>query len=481
MYTDANKKKKEIKMIIHHQKPIDIPRLPITAVPASGAIAIKPRRKLNWELFEPLAKFLVLALALGVVAWALKKDLLFDVWVQRALKDHSPFFRYMFMFNASMFLGALVLRTVLWFRYRPYDSAKVTEWPEITVVVPAYNEGETVFNTICSIAENNYPSDKLKIIAVDDGSRDDTHTHMERARDRYPALVRLVRFPRNRGKREGIYRSYRFCRSPYLATVDSDTRLEPGALQELVTPLVLNPGLGAVTGRIRIWNSSANILTKMLKANFAMAFDFSRAIQSTFSTVFCTSGAFSVYRRSILDQVIHQWRGQTFLKRRCTYGEDRSLANYILRTGAGTAFQRTAVAFTKVPETLFRILKMMTRWARSNIRESIIFSRIMFNPRRKGNYLFPFLEFLFTIVIVFVHIAMFYYLLFSGLVNGDFILRALAYTVLFGFFYMLYYMRIEGYKDFPYILVFSIFSAFFMVWIFTVSFFTVNTRTWSTR
>lgn len=442
---------------------------------------ILKRKRWSWENIEPVAKFMVLLLALGLVIWALQKDLLFNVWLQRVLKDRSPFFRYMFVVNAALFLCALVLRTILWFRYRPQDSRRVLEWPEITVVVPAYNEGETVFNTICSVAANGYPEDKLNIIAVDDGSKDDTYSHMERARDTFPERVQLVRFPENRGKREGIYQAYLAGNAPFLVTVDSDTRLEPGSLKELVTPLVLDPKLGAVTGRIKIWNGGANLLTRMLKANFAMAFDFTRAIQSTFSTVFCTSGAFSVYRRSILDEIIHKWHGQTFMGRRCTYGEDRSLTNHILRTGAGAVFQRTATAFTEVPEKLFKILKMLTRWGRSNIRESIVFSKIMFARTRKGNMLMPFLEFLFTIAIVFIHIGMFYYFLFSGLVNGDFILRAMAYTVMFGFFYMLYYIRIEGFSDFPYILVFSVFSAVFMVWIFTVAFFTVNTRSWSTR
>ena len=447
----------------------------------SGFIALKPRKFVNMEVLEPFIKFGVLALGLGIIFIAMQQDVLFNWGFQEALKSRSPFFRYLFVFNATIFLGALIFRTYLWFRYRPYDSDKVEEWPEVTVLVPAYNEGDTVYKTICSIAESDYPLDKLRIIAVDDGSKDDTYMYMQNAQRRFPELVELIRFPKNQGKREGIYKGFYESTTPYIITVDSDTLLEPDSLKELITPLILNPKLGAVTGRIKIWNHGANMFTKMLKANFAMAFDFTRAIQSTFSSVFCTSGAFSAYRSAILGQVIEQWREQTFLNQRCTYGEDRSLANHILRTGYGTAFQRSAIAFTKVPEKVGKILKMLTRWARSNIRESIIFSRLMFNHNRKGNYFKPFLEFFFTTAIVFVHIIMFYYFLLTGFVNGDFILRTLAYAAIFGFFYMLYYMRIEGLKDFHYVIMFSIFSSFFMVWIFTIAGFTVTRKTWSTR
>jgi hyaluronan synthase len=304
---------------------------------------------------------------------------------------------------------------------------------------------------------------------------------MCRAKEKFPEMVQLIRFAQNKGKREGIYSGLKASHSPYIITVDSDTRLEPDSIKELLTPLILDSKLGAVTGRIRIWNSDANILTKMLKANFAMAFDFTRAIQATFSSVFCTSGAFSAYRCSILNQVIDRWRSQTFLKQKCTYGEDRSLANHILRIGFGTTFQRPAVAYTKVPETFTKVLKMFTRWARSNIRESIVFSALMFNSKRKGNHLLPFIEFVSTIAIVFLHIIMFYYFLFAGFIDGNFLVRVFSYTILFGFFYMLYYIRIEGTKDFPYVLVFSLFSSVFMVWIFTTAGFTVTKKTWSTR
>ncbi len=447
----------------------------------TGTLALKRRRLFTWDIWEPIIKILVLLAGVGIILVALDRNILFNWDFQRALKMKSPFFRYMFLVNGIIFLCALVFRTILWFRYRPYDSAKVETWPEVTVLVPAYNEGETVYTTICSIARSDYPEGKLKILAIDDGSKDNTYTYMRKAKALFPALVELIRFEKNKGKREGVYQGFRKSSSPFIVTVDSDTLLEASALKELLTPLILNPNLGAVTGRIRIWNSDANMLTKMLKANFAMAFDFTRAIQSTFSTVFCTSGAFSAYRSTTLRQFIDSWRAQTFLKQKCTYGEDRSLANHTLRTGAGTVFQRTAVAFTKVPEKLPKILKMLTRWARSNIRESIVFSRLMFNRNRKGNYLLPFIEFVCTIAIVFLHILMFYYFLFSGFVTGGFMLRVFAYTTLFGFFYMLYYIRIEGTKDFPYVLVFSLFSSVFMVWIFTAAGFTVTKKSWSTR
>jgi len=75
----------------------------------------------------------------------------------------------------------------------------------------------------------------------------------------------------------------------------------------------------------------------------------------------------------------------------------------------------------------------------------------------------------------------FYALLASGLANGEFLMRALASNVLFGFLYMLYFIRIEGGREFPYALAFTLFCSPLMVGIFTVAGFTLTTRSWSTR
>jgi hypothetical protein len=80
-----------------------------------------------------------------------------------------------------------------------------------------------------------------------------------------------------------------------------------------------------------------------------------------------------------------------------------------------------------------------------------------------------------------LHIIGFYWLIFSGVLSGSVVLRVLVYSVLFGFFYCLYYLRIEGGRDFPYLLLFSLFSSIFMIGIFTVAGFTLVKQGWSTR
>jgi hyaluronan synthase len=85
-------------------------------------------------------------------------------------------------------MGSLLLtfRTFLWFKYRPAPPADISNAPFLTVIIPAYNEGDMVENSIDSVAKAVYPSDRLEIIVVDDGSKDDTWKYIQHAAKRYP-------------------------------------------------------------------------------------------------------------------------------------------------------------------------------------------------------------------------------------------------------------------------------------------------------
>lgn len=434
----------------------------------------------RWDRREPVFKVVLLTVALVVIAVAFRRGVIGD-------PDHAVLFvahpglRLLMLVSSLVFLFSLLFRTVLWFRYRPCIAVPAGAWPEITVVVPAYNEGAAIADTLRSLTTSNYPNGKLRVIAVDDGSVDETFTRMEEVQRFFPQQLELIRLPCNCGKRAALYQGFLRVRSPVVVTVDSDTRLAPAALREIVRPLLADPRAGAVTGRVQVWNQGAGPLTKMVKANFAMAFDFSRAVQSTFASVFCASGAFTAYRTSALQAVVERWLRQRFLGRLCTFGEDRSLTNHLLRAGWHTLYQRHAVACTIVPETVGKLLKMFTRWARSNLRESIVFASFFLNPAWRGRRLLAGIEFFSTVSLLLLHLVWFYIFLFSGLFSWNFGLRMLSFSILFGFFYMLYYMRIEGRRDAVYILVFSLFSSFFMVFIFTWAGLTIAQRDWATR
>ena len=100
-------------------------------------------------------------------------------------------------------------RLYLAIRYRPTPVVEEARLPRITVVVPAYNEGALVGQTLRHIAQADYPQDRLEIIAIDDGSEDDTWSHIEAAARAIGSRVTAIRCPTNRGKRWALWEGFR--------------------------------------------------------------------------------------------------------------------------------------------------------------------------------------------------------------------------------------------------------------------------------
>jgi hyaluronan synthase len=273
----------------------------------------------------------------------------------------------------------LPYRAILCFLYKPYPLQ--ADLPSVSVVIPAFNEGAMVEKAIESSALSDYPQEKLEILCVDDGSTDDTWEYVQRAAARHPGLVQTFRHSRNRGKRHALATGFDRARGEILVTMDSDSVIARDGLRHLVSPFA-DPRVGATTAKVRVYNKHQNFLTRMLAVRYIMAFEFFRASTSVFRTVMCCSGVLSAYRHSVVSRFQERWLEQEFLGQVCTYGDDRALTNFVLREGYDTVYQRTAEVQTLAPATLTKLARMLTRWHKSFIRESLIFSTFMLTRYR---------------------------------------------------------------------------------------------------
>jgi len=278
--------------------------------------------------------------------------------------------------------AALLWRIVLAVRYRPVPPVGEEELPVCTVIVPAYNEGRQVLKTLRSIAASDYPRGKLWIVAVDDGSRDDTWEWIRQGAREFPDMVLARRQPVNRGKRWALWEGFKHARGEILVTIDGDSEVEPQTLRHLVSPFLRDERIGGVAGNVRILNRREGLIPRMLEVSFAFSFDFIRAGQSQVNTVLCTPGALSAYRRDLVMKVLPEWIGQRFCGRPADIGEDRAMTSLILRDGHLVQYQQSAVVHTQAPTRYRALCRMFLRWARSNIRETIVLSRFAFRRFR---------------------------------------------------------------------------------------------------
>jgi hyaluronan synthase len=272
------------------------------------------------------------------------------------------------------FFTVLTLLWRIWFacRYRSYAPLPDSTLPTITVVIPAYNEGRQVLDTVRSVMNSHYPMKKMQVICVDDGSQDDTWRWMQTARHEFPLRVMLIRQPFNQGKRRALMAGFAKAKGQVYVTIDSDSEVLPDTLRHLVSPLASDPRVGAVAGNVRVLNLDEGAIPKMMEVSFTSGFDFIRSGQSVYGGVFCTPGALSAYRADVIIPHLQDWIEQTFMGRHATIGEDRALTNLVLGCGSRVVYQRKAVVLTKVPVTYTGLRKMLLRWARSNVRENLV-------------------------------------------------------------------------------------------------------------
>ncbi len=325
---------------------------------------------------------LAVLLALGAGAWYLGEDFLGELEMLSYELEDSP---WLSLARLSLVVAvfALVWRIYLAATYRDPSPCLDHELPEITVVVPAYNEGAQVLDTLRSLAASDYPGHKLHLVAVDDGSQDDTWQWMCAAGEELGGLVELARLPQNRGKRHALYQGFLRARGSVLVTVDSDSEVLPDTLRHLVTPMVRDPLCGAVAGNVRVLNQAQGIIPRMLEVGFVFSFDFIRASQSRINTVMTTPGALSAYREAAVRPHLEAWLNQQFCGRLANIGEDRALTNLVLKNGFHALFARKAEVLTKVPVRYKGLCRMFLRWARSNVRETIVMTGFIFRRFRQ--------------------------------------------------------------------------------------------------
>lgn len=379
----------------------------------------------------------------------------------------------------AMGLLLLLMRTLLWLRYRPFPAASDEEAPVLTVIIPAYNEGAMVESAIASVATARYPGGRLEILAVDDGSTDDTWLHMQRAAARFPHLVSALRLERNGGKREALAEGFRRARGEIVVTVDSDSLVEPDTLLAITGPF-RDPRIGAVAGKVAVHNRERALIPRMLHVRFILSFDFLRSAQSMFRTVFCCPGALAAYRAAVVRKVLDRWARQSFLGTACTYGEDRALTNDILREGYDTVYQRTAVVHTVVPETYARLCRMYIRWDRSYIREELRFMRVVWKRPTLWRALALYESGITNLRFPIAYLSMALWAM-NALHDPVSLGRMLLAIMVVSTLYVLYYLRSERSWDFAYGILYGYFSFFALTWIFPYAALTLRARGWLTR
>jgi len=313
----------------------------------------------GWALQRGAVLFLVLLLAVAIIA--IKTYNVFWFWYDPLFQLYSTIVAF---YIISRMFFALIHKT-------PPDRGYL---PSVSVIISVKNEEAHIAETIERCFRSRYPAHLMEIITVDDGSTDRTWTVLNRLQERHPNL-KIFRFEQNKGKRHAMALGFEHSTGDALVMVDSDSYVDPEGIYRLVQGFA-DPRVGAIAGHTRAIVEPTNVISKMESVRYFIAHKMMKTAESVFGCVTCCPGCFSAYRRSAIMPILPTWLNQTFRGKPATFGDDRSLTNFVLRNYR-VIFCDTAMCWTYVPNTWAKYFRQQLRWKKSWYRETLTACRIM--------------------------------------------------------------------------------------------------------
>ncbi|HEY5383110.1 MAG TPA: glycosyltransferase family 2 protein [Candidatus Paceibacterota bacterium] len=252
-------------------------------------------------------------------------------------------------------------------------AAKPAYYPSVSMVVPSYNEEKTLAQTVHSLLALEYPKDKLEILIVDDGSKDNTRSIGE-ALAREQTQVRFFH-KENGGKYTALNVGIVESKAELVGCLDADSFVAPDALLEVAKKLESDPTIMAITPVMKVYHPR-----KLLEMMQAVEYTFGIFYKKMFdnlSAVNVLPGPFSLYRREIFSTI--------GLFKHAHNTEDMEIAFRMHKYGLKIANAHTAFVYTTVPHTVRALVKQRTRWSQGFLQNARDYRYMFFNPRF-GNF-----------------------------------------------------------------------------------------------
>ncbi len=225
--------------------------------------------------------------------------------------------------------------------------------PKVAVLIPAFNEEKVIERTIQGALDSDYPS--LRVIVIDDGSRDRTLEVARRAFRAEEAAGRvLILSKKNGGKAEALNFGLEHIGDAELFVgIDADTIIAPDAIARMV-PHFLNPKVAAVAGNAKVGNR-VNLWTRWQALEYITSQNFERRALNTMGAVSVVPGAIGAWR---VDAV--RAAGGYHVD---TVAEDADLTMALLRDGYRVEYEDLALAFTEAPTNPNNLMRQRFRWS----------------------------------------------------------------------------------------------------------------------
>ncbi|MFP4639479.1 MAG: poly-beta-1,6-N-acetyl-D-glucosamine synthase [Guyparkeria sp.] len=266
-----------------------------------------------------------------------------------------------------------------WYYYRwegrhkgdPDHPPATDRTPPCSILIPCFNEAENVRDTVHYAHASEYPD--FEIVAVNDGSDDETGQILDELTETYPRL-RVVHLASNQGKAIALRTGALAARHEFLIGIDGDALLHPGAVAWMMFHLASGPRVGAVTGNPRILNRST-LLGRLQVGEFSATIGLIKRAQRVYGRIFTVSGVISGFRRTALDRVGY-WSNDMVT-------EDIDISWRLQIDHWDIRYEPNALCYIYMPETLRGLWRQRLRWAQGGVETLIRHAAGLFQWNRR--------------------------------------------------------------------------------------------------
>ena len=294
----------------------------------------------------------------------------FDFLQNQTLQSLLAMFWIIWFVELPRYMFGAVAATWALFKGR-HIVINSTTTPAISVVVPGHNDASSLHKTVLSLREQ--VGVHLQIIAVNDGSTDDTDDTC-RELERQGLIDTYIHIRSRGGKAAAVNTALSLAHHPYFLVTDSDTTFDRDALR-IACSYMEDPQVAAVAGNLRVRNVRESLATRVQQINYLYSILLGRLAKDMMGFYYVASGAFGLYRTATARSI----GGWDFGP-----GEDGDIATRLRLSGWRVRFAPLAIAMTDAPVSFVRLARQRLRWDRSMIRLRWRKSRrFVINPRSR--------------------------------------------------------------------------------------------------
>ena len=285
-----------------------------------------------------------------------------------------------FMFIALYMFSFFIILTIK-NKDKLFSYPKPNKEYSITVLIPAYNEEDSIKDTIEHVMNLDYPKKKIEVIVINDGSTDNTEKIVLSLIKKYLNLKLLSK--ENSGKANSLNEGIKKAKGELVAIVDSDSFPSPSSLMKL-TGYFDNPEMGAVTSFATIRNKDENFFAKIQSVEYLLM-GWSRKLLDFIDSVYVTNGPLSLYRREYMINV-----GGFDPK---TVTEDIDITWNLLKHNYKTAMCLDAHVTTITPTKYKKWYNQRVRWGVGGLQVITKYKKLFFKRGMFGSFVLPFVSF----------------------------------------------------------------------------------------